>query len=443
MSMKNISIWKDLKIKREYPKINSNKECDVLIIGGGITGISSYYHLKSSNLKVIIVEQNKVGYGITSNSTGKLTIMQNDLIDTIKNISEEKVSLYLKSQIEAIEMIKNVVKNDRIRCDLEQVDASIYTNIDNEINKLKDLELFLRKNGFNVSSDNNSIVKSKYMIKSNIGYLIHPLKFIYGLLNKEDNIYENSRVFKIEEDNDKYLVKVNNYYIKCKYIILASFYPYFIVPYLFPIKVSLEKSYLSASKSNYNKLSLISYSNPFISIRTYKDNLIYLSNSHELNKNINDKKNFKELIKKVSDLKINANYLWSNIDIITGDGLPLIGRLNNNMLIGTGYNTWGIGSGFLAGKILSDIILKKDNKYIDLFNPKRKIKGILNNTLKNIEGYINSYVTISNKCKLCPHAYGHLIYNEVEETYDCPCHGSRFNKGGKLINGPANKDIDI
>ena len=445
MNMKNISIWKDLKIKKDYKILDSDKECDVLIVGGGITGISTYYHLKNSGLNVILVEQNKIGHGITSNSTGKLTIMQNDLIDKIRNtLNDSKASLYLESQINAIDMLLKTIKKEKISCDLEKVPSVIYTNKDEEVAKLKDLELFLRKNGINVSNGSSLIVKSKYAIKSELGYTIHPLKLIYGLVKKIDNnIYEYSRLKDIKKDNNSYICKVNNKKIKCKYMVLASHYPYFIVPFMFPFKVGLEKAYLSACKSNYDKMSLISYSNPFISIRTYKNNLIYLSNSHILGKSVNDKKHFKELIKKISNLKLEPDYLWSNIDILSGDGLPLIGKIDNNLLIGTGYNTWGLSSGFLAGKVLSDIILGNSNKYIDLFNPKREVKAIFKNTINNINSYLNSYVTVSKKCKLCPHAYGKLIYNEVENTWDCPCHGSKFDNKGKCLSGPANKDIDI
>lgn len=443
MVMKNISIWKDLRIKKEYPKLSKDKKCDVLIIGGGITGISTLYHLKDTNLKVVLVEQNKIGGAVTGNSTGKLSYLQNDLIDKIRNNSDDKANLYLKSQLEAINMIVDTIKKEKIRCDLEKVDSILYTNKADEVDKIKDLENFLRKNGINVGVTNNDIVESKYMIKSSGTYVFHPIKFLYGLIKSEDEVYENTSVKSIKKVDGYYECYTDTNIIKCKYVVLASHYPYFIVPYLFPLKCSLEKSYLSASLSDYKDLSLISYSNPFISIRTYKNKLIYLSNSHELGVSVNDKDNFKELIKKISDLKLKTDYLWSNIDIITGDGMPYIGKIKKNMLIGTGYNTWGLSNGFLAGKMLSDIILNRNNAYINLFNPKRKIKGLLKNTGKNINGYISGLFFGTKECKMCPHAYSKLIYNEIEETFDCPCHGSRFNENGKCISGPANKDIDV
>jgi glycine/D-amino acid oxidase-like deaminating enzyme len=285
------------------------------------------------------------------------------------------------------------------------------------------------------------------MINVSNTYIFNPLKFINGLL--KDNkfpIYENTSVKKIRKYRDYYYCYTNSNRIKTKYVILATHYPYFLKPFLFPFKVSLEKSYLSASIYNIKPFSLISYSNPFISIRTYKDYLIYLSNSHSINKDVCDKDNFNELLKKVGDLGLSVDYLWSNIDILTSDGLPLIGTLKDNILIGTGYNTWGLTNGFLAGRLLSDIILNKDNSYINLFSPSRKnrnkMSSYISNTYKNVDGFIKGYIKSSSKY-ICPHLKCKLIYNELEETYDCPCHGSRFNKDGKCINGPSNKDIDI
>ena len=467
--IKNISIWKNSVKKKKYPQLNEDKLVDVLIIGGGLTGVSSLYHLRNSNLNVMLVEQNEIGMGVTANSTGKLSYLQNDLIDKIRKTCNDFVaSFYLKSQIDAIKRVVDTVDKEKIACDLEMVDSILYTNKEDEIAKIINLENFLIDNNISVTKDKSNLVKSEYMIKVGNTYIFHPLKFLYGLLkNNKYPVYENTSIIKIAKENGYYLCYTTNHVIKTKWVILASHYPYFIFPFLTPLKVSLEKSYLSAFNYNGDNISLISYSKPFISIRNYKDKLIYLSNSHDVNKSVCDRKNFEELTKKLQDLNLKPDYLWSNIDLITTDGLPYIGSIKKHMLIATGYNTWGLASSFLAGEILSDIINNKDNEYTKLFSPKRlnlsHILGGVSNTSKTIGGYINGFlnkdkgisyewhdakvVAINNNNNnnkvytSCPHAHCKLIYNEVEETWDCPCHGSRFMKNGKCISGPANKDI--
>ena len=443
--MKNISIWKSTTDDINFPSLNSDKETDVLIIGGGITGASIFYHLKNSNLKVMLVEQNKIGFSTTGNSTGKLSFLQNDLIDKIrKNFNDSKASLYLKSQIDAINKTIDIIKKEAIDCDLESVKSKLYTNKKSEIKKLKDLEKFLKENGINVNETTNNLVKSKYMIEVNDTYMFHPIKFVQGLLKDEKNIYEQTSIQKCVRDDEGYISYTNNNKIRCKYVVIASHYPYFNLPFFFPIKASLEKSYLSASKYNGEDISLISYSTPFISIRTYKDYLIYLSNSHLNNNDTNDLKNFEELKKKLKDLKLKPNYLWSNIDVMTSDCLPYIGRLKDNIFLATGYNTWGLANSVLAGSIIRDIILNNENEYIELFNPKRhnmsKLMGGFTSAYDSMTGYMNGFTKGDLKC---PHMGCKLIYNQLEQSWDCPCHGSRFDKNGKVISAPAKENIDL
>ena len=468
--MKNYSIWKDTFKERRFSSLNKNMNVDVLIIGGGITGASTLYHLKNSGLKVMLVEQNKIGHSVTGNSTGKLTYLQNDLIDKIRKNFNDEVSInYINSQKEGIYIINNIVKKEKISCDLVKVPSYVYTNKSEEVDKLKDLEKFLDGNNIDIVNDKLELVKSKYMFGVSDTYIFHPLKFIYGLLDDNDEfVYEDTSIQKIEKKDEIYICYTNNYKIKAKYVVIASHYPYFNLPMLFPIKGSLEKSYLSASKYKKSKISLISYSNPFISIRSYRDYLIYLSNSHDVNSDVDDKKHFDELLKKINDLDIKPEYLWSNIDIITNDGLPYVGEIDKNVLIGTGYNTWGLANGVLAGKILSDIIMGNSNKYITLFNPKRinltQITESMIDGVKSMEGYINGYLDTDKEVEYreingekvaiyndnsgehivyqkCPHFGCNLILNKVEKTWGCPCHGSRFDIDGKCISGPANKNI--
>ena len=443
--MKNYSIWQDNVMVKHFLKLNQDISCDVLIIGGGLTGISTLYHMKKMNFKTILVEQGRVGMSTTSRSTGKLSYLQNDLINKIRvSVGDDDAKLYLKSQIEAINLVKSIIKKEKIDCDLTKVNSMLFTNKREEVKLLQELKSFLDSCGIKTYETNSDLVKSKYMFEVDNTYLIHPLKLISGLVNNLSNIYENTSIKKIKKVDDSYLCYADKFIIKSKYVIIASHYPFFNIPYLFPIKAHLEKSYLSCSSYKHDKVSLISYSNPFISIRTYQDNLIYLSNSHVINKDTCDKHNFNELIKKISNLSLVPSYLWSNTDIITNDGLPYIGKIDKNMLIATGYNTWGLSTSILAGKILCDILLNKVNDYITLFDPKRnnfeQIIGGVGNIYKNFNGYVNGFIKSKNRIT-CPHMGCKLIYNEIEKSFDCPCHGSRFNKIGEVIMSPANKKI--
>ena len=227
--MKNISIWKDLENKINYPTLNTDKEVDCLIIGGGITGASCLYHLKDTNLRVMLAEQNKIAMATTGNSTGKLSFLQNDLIDKIrKNFSDKTASLYLKSQIDAISLAKSIINKEKILCDFEEVSSYVYTNNVSEIDKLKNLENFLHQNQISTKETTYDNVRSRYMFKVNNTYTFHPVKFVNSLLKKTPfEIYEHTSIKKIEKEEDYYICYTNRNRIKAKWVIIASHYPYF------------------------------------------------------------------------------------------------------------------------------------------------------------------------------------------------------------------------
>lgn len=214
------------------------------------------------------------------------------------------------------------------------------------------------------------------------------------------------------------------------------------------------------------------------SVRYYKDkNSIYqisLSNSHNTAIKQNDVDNFRKVQDRfnIKDKDIVCKY--SNMDIMTTDNMPYIGCIDKNLYIGTGYNTWGMTNGIMAGRIIADMVLNKKNKYSEVFSPKRinssnLIVGImiissslksfvgtkLNKnkswyskrvTFKNINGKsVGIYIDKNNNKHIvynkCPHMGCSLIFNEVELTWDCPCHSSRFDLNGKCIKGPSNYDI--
>lgn len=475
--MKNTSLWSDFKQKQICPRLEKNLSVDVLIIGGGMTGISCAYHLINSNLKVCLVEKNEIGCGVTSRTTGKITYLQENIYSKLNKFhGKETAKLYLESQKDAIEIIKKIINDNKILCDFEQVKSYIFDDkkinqINQEINLLKEFNINIQNTNI---LPNNKIINKGFYVEDT--YVFHPLKYLYALkniiLNSGVSIYENTKVTSIKKVENSYECLANDKIIKTKYIVFAVHYPYFLIPYFMPLKGYIEKSYIEAFKVKDNlKFSAINISKPTYSYRYHKDYEIFLTNSHNTCIKENDKDHFKYLIKN------NPDYIWSNKDIITNDLLPFIGSLNNNnsMLIGTGYNTWGMTNGNLTGKIVADIILNKENKYIKLFSPLRGINTgkllsfplILGSNAysfikskisknkswypknvkfkkrngKNIAIYIDENKKEHIVYNLCPHLKCSLNFNEIERTWDCPCHGSRFDIDGKCIEGPSNYNI--
>lgn len=479
--MKNKSIWIDKVKYKPSNKLDKDINVDVLIIGGGITGLNVAYQLRNSNLKVCLVEKNKIGNGVTSKSTAKITYLQELIYTKLKKYHSESVSkLYLDSQIEAIKMIEEIVNSNNIDCDLDKVKSFVYTNNSKEINNIYEEYKLLKSFNIDVKEcsklpNDMKCLKGIYVEDT---YVFNPIKYLIGLkdiISDSISIYEDTKVNKVTRENEIYRCSVDKYEVRAKYIVFATHYPYFLKPFFFPLKCFLEKSYICACKTKANlKFSSITSTYPTKSNRYYEVGKntyeIILGNSHNISVDNNDDKNFNELIK-----NLKPDYVWSNKDIITSDYLPYIGLIKDNILISTGYNTWGMTNSMIGSKVISDIILGNENKYTFLFDPKRNINmgKILNFPLilgSNIKSYLGSlinknkswysedvkFTTVNGNSvgiytdefneshivyNRCPHMKCGLIFNEVEKTWDCPCHGSRFDIDGKCIEGPSNYDI--
>ena len=481
--MNNKSIWLDVGRKNNFLKLKKDLVVDVLVVGGGITGISTIYHLINSNLKVCLVEKNKIGEGVTSRTTGKLTYLQENIYSKLKKIHGEAISkFYFRSQKDAIGLVCDIILKRKIDCDLEKVDSYVFTKDENE-KLLEEIELLKKWNVdlklTNVFPNGEDVLNAYYVSDT---YVFHPIKYIDELANicnlNGIDIYEDTKVLSIDKDGDWYICKTDDNIIKAKYVVMGVHYPYFLFPFLMPFKAYLEKSYIEAFKVIKNfKFSAINISKPIISTRYHESNKgiyqLYLTNSHNYCIKNNEERNFSELLR---EKDVTPDYIWSNKDIITNDLLPYVGRLNDsNLLIGTGYNTWGMTNGSLAGKILADIVLGKENDYITLFNPHRKLNlgsfvnfpiALFSSAYSFIKTKISKqkswysdnvkFETRNGKAvgiyvdelgkehvvyNLCPHMKCSLIFNEIEKTWDCPCHGSRFDIDGKSIEGPSNYNI--
>ena len=488
------SLWQKDLVNNNFRELNKSVDTDILIIGAGMTGITLAYNLINSNYKVTVLEANKVLSGVTSKSTGKITYLQ-ELIyqDIVKAHNFNAAKLYYEAQKDAIKIIKKNVKENNIDCNLTKSSSITFTNNKREIPKFKKEEKILEKLGVKYYNKKDVLKDKsikKYIMVNNT-YVFHPVKYLNGLIKKIKNnsnikIYEKSRVTKIKKENDYYIALSNGYKIKANVIVIACNYPSFTIPGFVPLKTYLEKSYVTASKVDKIKnINGITNTYPTKSFRYHEDTdkyFIYLTNSSKICDSLNYKKNYENCKRKSKEITgVTPNYIWTNMDLMTNDHLPLIGSISNdnkNVYLATGYNTWGMTNGTIAAKIIYDLIRGKKNKYKDVFSPTREItlsqfKNIVTNTVfSNIKAYGLNLIkknplwykdkaiitkidgkraglyfdsngnrhVVSN---ICPHLKCFLTFNEIDKTWDCPCHGSRFDIDGKVVKGPSCYSIKI
>lgn len=488
--MKKTSIWIDNIKDKELPKLKENITCDILIIGGGIAGLSTAYNLKDTDKKIILIEQSKCGLGVTSNNTGKLTYMQDLIYHKIeKNYNFKVAKLYLESQKEAIDIITNIIKENKIECNLEKTNAYVFSNNENNYKNFDKEIKFYDKNNikYKVLSSLPINYPTKVVLETYDSYTFNPYKYLIGLkkiIKDKINIYENTRCIDLDKKDDYYICTTSdNYKIKASIVVIATHYPFFIYPYFTPFKTRIDKFFIGASTTNNSKnIQILSNDNPSISIRYYSNNnknyLLYGRRNHPSISKLNVLEDYQELSNEYKKyFNKNIEYFYHTHDLMTYDNLPFIGKIDNNLYVLTGFNKWGNTNGVIGGKLISDTILNINNKYKNIFNPKRgvsidKIKNLIvfnttvisryiinkinphmnyykdNVKIKYIDGkrcgiYTDENGTEHIVSNICPHMKCNLVFNYLDKTWDCPCHASRFDIDGNVIYGPAVFDIKI
>lgn len=439
------SIWDESCEFDKREELKGDIKTDILIIGAGITGILIGYFLKQSGREVVLIDKSEIARGNTRNTTAKIT-SQHDLIynTLIEEFGEEKAKQYAYANELAIKKYEEIIKERKIDCDFEKVPAYIYS-----------------------LNETDKIIKEVEAAKK-LG------------IDAEFIIYENTRAIKIEEN----LVSTDKGNIIANHIVIATHYPIMNAPGYYFMKMHQERSYVIALE-NANSIEgmYIDYEKQGYSFRNYKGLLLLGGISQRTGENESGG-SYDKLRKFAKEIYPNSKekYHWSAQDCITIDGIPYIGRYSDstpNIYVATGFNKWGMTSAMVSAMIISDLILGNDNNFSEIFSPKRfdlslSINNIANDLVETAKNFIAQKISIPSSeidhiknghagiveyngqkvgvykdkkgkefivSTKCAHLGCELHWNADELTWDCPCHGSRFDYKGNLIDSPAVKDI--
>lgn len=428
------SVWVDNTKNTGFSRLEGNKKTDILIIGGGITGILCAYMLKKSGVDCILTEATYICDGITKNTTAKITLQHGLIYDKfINKYGEESARLYLEAQKKACEEYKMLCRD--IDCDYELKDSYVYSlknrkAIENEVKALNRLGLnaeFVGSPALPFETAGSVRIKEQAQF--------HPLKFLYAIA-KDLPVYENTRVLELMP----YKAITQHGEISCKKIIVATHFPFLDKHGLFPLKMYQHRSYVLALEGAEQLNGMyVDEADKGMSFRNYKNLLFIGGGDHRTGKKGG---NWHELEDFAGRFYPSAKILnrWATQDCMTLDGIPYIGLYSKNtpdMFVATGFNKWGISSSMVSAAILSDMVQGKHNEYSPVFDPSR---SILHPQLA-----VNAFETIVNMltptAPRCPHLGCALKYNAAEHSWDCPCHGSRFDDKGKLTDNPADHNL--
>ena len=399
---------------------------------------------------------------------------------------------------EAIKNIEEIINNENIKCDFERQDAYVFTQDAKKVEKIKKEVKAVKAIGGEaefVTDIEPNLGNIQGAIKFPNQAEFNPRKYLKGLVNKiiqnGGEIYENSKAYSIKKDANGYRVYTDKGCVVAKYIVIATHYPIINVPGFYFIKMYQETSYAITIETNEPLFEgmYIKLEEPKISLRTAKDEdkevVIVGGMGHRVGAKINLDETFDKLEGMAREIYSDAKvlYKWNTQDCITLDKIPYIGefsKMMENVYVGTGYKKWGMTTSNVAAKIITDKIQGRKNKYEEVFTSTRlkpiknrwefgeMIKETTNSLiinklkvpeekLKDIEIGEGKIIEIDNEKvgiykdedgniytikPVCAHLGCELSWNNLEKTWDCPCHGSRFDYKGNQIYGPAINDLD-
>lgn len=406
----------------------------MLILGGGITGILCAYFLQKAGVDYILAEGREICSGITKNTTAKITAQHGFIYDKLlKSAGPLKAEMYLEANQRAVKKYFELCRG--IGCDFEEKTSWIYSL--NDRKKLEEEAEALYRMGADARiSDTTEL---PFAVAGAVGMekqgQFHPLKFL-GKLAEGLKIYENTFVKELKEHTA--VTEKGN--IHFKQLIVATHFPVDNKHGMYFLKMYQHRSYVIALKNAtlINGMYL-DEAKGGMSFRGFEDYLLIGGGGHRTGKKGGNWQELRSFANKhYPDAEI--KYFWAAQDCMSLDQIPYIGAYSPNMpgcYAASGYNKWGMTSSMAAAELLTDMVLGKENPFAEVFNPSRSM--IKPQLLFNSCEAVKNLLTPSKK--RCPHLGCALKWNGAEQSWDCPCHGSRFDKDGGLIDNPANGDL--
>ncbi len=474
------SIWQKNCIIDKRPSLQHDLETDVAIIGAGISGLLIAEKLKEKGIKSVLIEANRIGSGQSGKSTAKISA-QHDLIyqKLIQDFDLDQAKQYALMNLEAITDYEKLIFDQHIECDFQRTTSTLYTKkqdkmIQDEINsaRLCGLDPFYDDH-LSLPFETSCGITLKNQAQ------FDPMQFMKAISEKHE-IYEKTKVTQVKDNT----IFTESHTIQAQKIVFACHFPFINFPGLYFARMHQSRtSCLALDHTSKLDGCFLSIDEDGLSFRNSKYGLIFGGMSHRCGEKM-EKDNYIQLSETAQSIFPYSSIIcnWSAQDCMTLDHVPYIGQYaasRPDWYVATGYNKWGMTTAMVAAKIISQMIFDHDeNKTI--FNPNRfnsaSISPLIQNSISAAKGlalenltlpedsisklpighggiiniheqsygvYKKSEEEIYIVSSRCPHLGCQLTWNPNEKTWDCPCHGSRFDYKGNLIDGPAQISIKI
>lgn len=497
------SVWAKTAERPHRRELASDQRADACIVGAGIAGLTTGYLLAKSGARVVIVDDGPVGGGMTEVTSAHLSDAIDDRFTEIEKWHGEQGSrLAAESHTAAINEIEAIVSELKIDCDFQRVDGYLFRAPEHDQNLLDDELAAARRAGLAarmldrapIDYDTGPAIRFPNQAR------FHPLKYLVGVAKAIEEmggqIFENSHADYVE-GGDHAKVQVGPHLVCTKSIIIATNSPIndlvaihtkqapymtYVIGARVPKGAVADALYWDTLHAyHYVRIQPMRESN---GAKNGKHDLLIVGGEDHKSGQADDTTERHARLESWTRERFPIDdvvFTWAGQVMETVDGLAFIGRNpmdKENVYVVTGDSGMGLTHGTIAGMLLSDLIQGKESPWASLYDPSRKpVRAALQFARENLNvaaqyvswvtpGEVRSkddiergsgavlrrgmskvavYKDEKGVCHeysaVCPHLSCIVEWNAAEHSWDCPCHGSRFDKCGHVLNGPANKDL--
>lgn len=495
--MNTTPYWSDTARSPKFLPLRSDLKVDVAVIGGGIMGVTAAYLLTKAGATVALLERERFAAGETGHTTAHLTCVTDArLYELVKDFGRDHARAAWDAGVAAIGQIHQTIEDEQLECEFHWVPGYLHAAPGSraeadEITKLQEDARLARELGF----DAEFLEKAPFVESPGVRFpnqaLFHPQKYVAGLLKilKERGcqLFENTEASEIQVEPA--VVRANGHSVDCKFVVIGTHVPLqgatgTVSAALFQTKLAAYSTYAVGAripKGTVPQASFWDTADPYfylrIDHRKTHDYAILGGADHKTGQTRDPERHYARVEKRLRQLLPQAkiDHRWSGQVIETNDGLPLIGETAPGQFVATGFSGNGMTFGTIGAMMAADAFARRKNPWSQLFDVHRKkLSGVWDYLVENkdypfymarqwlakpdasslrgvkrgqgkivllggskIAAYRNDQGKLSLKSAVCPHMGCIVRWNTAEKTWDCPCHGSRFEATGEVMAGPA------